>query len=67
MGNISEGVGLLHEALEHIITQNDDFLKGSSLINIAEIFFNSNIAIKEKEKELLRRIVDSCEGENYDI
>lgn len=66
-GDNSKGMKLLHEAFEDIITLDDSFQKSEALRRIAEVYIDNNIAIKEKEKELLKRIIDSCEGENYDI
>jgi tetratricopeptide (TPR) repeat protein len=66
-GDNSKGMKLLHESFEDIITMEDAFQKSEALSRIAKAYIDNNIAIKEKEREILMRIIDSCKEEAYDI
>lgn len=65
-GNINKGMRLLHEAFEDIIALDDAYDKSEALLKTAKAYIDNNIAIKEKEREILKRIVDSCKEETYD-
>lgn len=56
-GDNSKGMKLLHEAFEDIITMDDAFQKSEALSRIAKAYIDNNIAIKEKEREILKKIV----------
>lgn len=66
-GNNSKGMRLLSEAFEDIVTMEDAFQKSEAMSRIAKAYIDNNIAIKEKEREILKRIVDSCKEEAHAI
>ena len=58
-GDNSKGMKLLHESFEDIITMEDAFQKSEALSRIAKAYIDNNIAIKEKEAEILNKITAS--------
>jgi tetratricopeptide (TPR) repeat protein len=56
-GDNSKGMRLLHEAFEDIVTLENAFQKSEALSRIAKAYIDNNIAIKEKEREILKRII----------
>jgi tetratricopeptide (TPR) repeat protein len=56
-GDNSKGMRLLHEAFEDIVTMEDAFQKSEALSRIAKAYIDNNIAIKVKEREILKRII----------
>ena len=66
-GDNNRGMKLLHAAFEDIVALEDAFQKSEALSRIAKAYIDNNIAIKEKEREILKRVVDSCKEENHAI
>lgn len=58
-GDISKGMKLLYESFEDIVTMEDAFQKSEALSRIAKAYIDNNIAIKEKETEILDKITAS--------